>query len=361
MKKLLLIILASIILLSSCNMDATSGIFQSAMNSQKIVTEPIEQIIKKDTISILFTSSKGIYKFDKDGYSSVYSNNNGVNAGNGIFDATTGDIYFTSSVVENNTPIFRFHKWSKNNLETFSDFGLTTEQKILRVVDQDTIFINDETESAKKVFIAKLDTTVNKIVPITGKEISYSSSAEGFNNVGVKMIGDNLIMFFYFNTNDPITYRYYFVDSAKNILAVDPEFKAQITGAYLNDDGTWIATSVKDSKLTINNFKSDAGGYKLDSSFDTEVAYSDRDMVIGKLGDDYFFHQAGANNVHYFKYDGSKTTINTTNYTNFSSAVDFVSILPNGTKMIVATTQNGFYELTSLTANDGFKRIDTLN
>ncbi len=360
MKKILLILLTTVLLLTSCNMDATSGIFQSVMNSQTIVTEPIEQIIKMGPDGVYFTSSKGIYKFDSKGYSSVYKNANGVRVDLGIIadDVSSTTLYFTSSTATAQEATIRFHKLVDGVVTTIPDFGLTKDDEIIKVENKENIYINNEKEQI--VYRAKLN-TLNDTIEKTLVVLPYPDSVKNNSEIGVEMHG-NSIMFIYRN-NDKATYnfKYYFIkDTDTSFTEVDSSFTKRITGTYVNDDGSWIATSLKDGNVYIEYFDA-TGNYLSDKSFDTSHNYNDTDIAIGKLGDKYFFRPATSPNVYYFA-DGASST-SSMKYNNFSSAIDFVSIKSLDTAesaMLVATSQNGFYKLTSLTDANGLRRIDTL-
>lgn len=366
MKKILIIMLSIfLVVLTSCNMDASAGIFQSVLASQTIITEPISQIIDFDTNNKVayMVSQSGLMKFDKNGYTTLLSYSDYPGISNTAFKI--GDfIYFRTSKAETDGGVTL--KYYKYNITNQSVTPLVSSAFVpagyeINFVDNNIIYLSNKTD--KTVYTATLDSDALKL---DKKVLSYSDIAKASNGVEVRPNYISIASSSVANSTTSTDYSFtnYLIKDDKTVKKIKglPSTSMKVSGIIKTTSGKFFATAYNSSTDT-NDYEikiysvDDEGNAELKIS--TGISAKDLDLTIGELNGKYFFHVYNKAALYYF--DDSSTSISQTSMNNLSSSMDFVASYTDGTGAIIATSQNGFYRLTDVTSASGFNRYTSFN
>jgi hypothetical protein len=362
MKKTTLILLALLLfaLLSSCNMDATDGIYQSVMKSQTTQTEPISQIINYDssTKKVLMLSSTGIMEYD--GTTGTYKTlvtPKQVPHITRAFATTDDEVYFTNSVVNSdNTVTANYYKYNltSDTFEETEDLGLNSNQSINYASSTGKVFINDS--NAHTITLKSSGTQL----------LDYSTYISTAQNYGIE-VRDKVTRLFVTEEDNPSSDDYDCINFLTNDTGCTEitgltSNKWVVTGAITKDGVTYITAF--DNQLSHNNYqiviyKVDTDGkVDQDSSIKTGISARDFDLVLGKLGNYIFFHVYGRSPLYYFDSTAESPSIKQTSMSNLTSTIDFVTVLEaTDDEVLIATSNKGFYKLTDVTRSSGFNRV----
>ena len=369
MKKILIIMLSIfLVVLTSCNMDASTGIFQSVLASQTIITEPISQIINIDPTNKLayMVSQSGLMKFDANGYTTLLSYSDYPSISYTAFmDSSKENIYFRTTKAETDSNVtLNYYKYNIQNpkVDTLQSSEFLPSRYELNYVDNDgNIYLLSKTD--KKVNKA----TLSKDKLVLGAEVlNFNDITAKYNGVEVR---PNYISIASTNVENSITptdytYTNYFINNtgvAKKINNL-PSY-SKVSGIVKTKSGKIYATAynsstdASDYEIKIYSIDESTGDATLKIS--TGISAKDLDLTIGELNGKYFFHVYNKAALYYF--DDSSTSISQTSMNNLSSSMDFVASYTDGTGAIIATSQNGFYRLTDVTSASGFNRYTSFN
>lgn len=366
MKKTLSIfsILFTLLLLASCNMDATNGIFQSVLMSQTTITEPLSQIIDYNALTkeYYMISDNGLIKFSTTGYQTLVPYTSIPNIQYGFKNGT--DIYLMSDYADTQGPIInKYYKYDGTNVNDVV-LNIADGYKLISIDNNNKIYLNNKND--KKLVYGNF--TFPNIT--AGAEIlDYSAVAKLKTGIEVR---NSLVLLLTTdstsNQPDYVYYNYIIKSDGKAyvIHGLENSDTTIVSGAIQNgDDNNWYITAFNNSSDISNNevivyslaFDGVNNRFNATKKFGTGVSSKDRDIVIGKKGS-YYFHLAGRAPLFHFT-DGS-TTISQTIVNNLSSSIDFVYITPDPTGDIIATSNKGFYRLTNPSSPTGFVRINSL-
>lgn len=370
MKKILITMLSIfLVVLTSCNMDASAGIFQSVLASQTIITEPISQIIDFDTNNKVayMVSQSGLMKFDKNGYTTLLSYSDYPGISNTAFKE--GDfIYFRTSKAETDGGVtLKYYKYDITNqsVTSLDSSAFVPAGYEINFVDNNFFYLSNKTD--KKVYTATLDLDNDKLkVDSASVVLNYSDIAKASNGVEVRPNYISIASSSVANSTTSTDYSYtnYLIKDDKTVKIIKglPSTSWKVSGVIKNKDKGWYATAynsstdTNDYEIKIYSVYND-GNAKLKIS--TGISAKDIDLTIGELKGKYFFHVKDKAALYYF--DDDSSSISQTSMTNLSSSMDFVASYSDDTSAIIATSQNGFYRLTDVGSSSGFNPYASFN
>ncbi len=339
------------LLFTSCNADASAGLFKQLADAKKPVVIRYRQIIGKDGADLYFLTNDGIYKTDGNTTSTVRENKKGHPVYEAYIDKSTATHYIIYLINEDDNAVV--YRWNLNNNEDEKMKNVSSlkldEIKIKHLLPNGGIVVQGK-KSSKDAFSI---ITHNYSTDTSGSEVVFDD-LDGY--------GIDSILFMSGKQQDPAefiisfvkgkSFKHYYNTQANEVSLASSLAGFSVIGANLyliTRDGNLYGSAIPSGSTTptlmkklSKEFPSNAFIYGVSSGTDTHL------ITKTTTANEALFVVSIDNT------NAVDTTVVSTGYASQMSNVNIVSAFEKAAgSLLVATEKNGMFDITITDAATG--------